>query len=478
MTLIGNITALSGYYPMRHSSYQGCMERSQAGDIQGPQFGKYTKLGMSQQSGLPNGYRPPYCWRLPLKTGGLAIYTTLGGTSDIDEALLAAGRAIDATIPGSCTLDFVISAIAALGASIPGLGSLVGSIAGAVWIRSDIDGAGSVSSDISGPALVSSDIYGIGEITAAAIAAGYSLTAAFDGSGSMVADVSAIAQLLADITGDCTVISSLTAGRYIFANLDGSSTIVANLLGKAGLSADLDGDASVLADISAHGGLVATFGGIGNIDNALLAGGIFLGSSMSGSGSITDAEDSAIGKVSCLISIGALPSAKDIADAVWTAVASAFMTPGTMGRKLNDAGAGGTPLTAQQVRDCLALALSLGVIPASGSIDKQLEELSIASGFKLGASMSDDGTTSFFVLWGEKDTGPDLTLTGMTARILDRSGGLLVDLGAGAGPDANGCFEFSCPSFPLPYNEALYITATATDGTNTYQGNLGVTRVK
>lgn len=477
MALIGNITALSGYYPMRHSSYHGCMERSQAGDIQGPQFGKYTNVYMAKQSGLPNGYRPPYCWRLPMKTGGLATYTTIAGTSDVDDALLAAGRAISATIPGTCTVEAAISAIAALGASLPGIGSLVGDIAGAVWMRADIDGSGAVTGDISGPASISSDIYGIGEITAAAIAAGFQLTAALDGSGALVADVSAVAQLLADIAGNCTVVSSLTAGRYIFANLDGSSSIVADILGKAGISADLSGSSSAAGDISAEARLAATFGGVGTIDNALLAGGIFIGSSMSGSGSLATGI-SAPARISCLISIGALPSAREIADAVWASVASAFTFPDTMGRKLNDAGAGGTPLTEQQIRDCLALALSLGVIPAEGSIDKQLENLAAGNSFKLGASMSDDGTTSFFVLWLDTASGPDLTITSITARVLDRSGDLLVDLGSGVGPDANGCFEFSCASFPLPYNEALYVTATATDGTNVYHGNLGVTRVK
>jgi len=101
-----------------------------------------------------------------------------------------------------------------------------------------------------------------------------------------------------------------------------------------------------------------------------------------------------------------------------------------------------------------------------------------SGGFQIDASMSDDGTTSFFVLWGVRDQGRDLTITGMTAKILTRTGVLLVDLGSGSGPDLNGCFEFSCASMSLPYNEALYVTATATDGTTIFHANLGVTRVK
>lgn len=43
------------------------------------------------------------------------------------------------------------------------------------------------------------------------------------------------------------------------------------------------------------------------------------------------------------VSIGAVPSAFDIAQAVLNAVASSYNIPGTIGEKINDAGAGGDP---------------------------------------------------------------------------------------------------------------------------------------
>jgi hypothetical protein len=95
-----------------------------------------------------------------------------------------------------------------------------------------------------------------------------------------------------------------------------------------------------------------------------------------------------------------------------------------------------------------------------------------------GASMSDDGTNSRFVAWGEFDHGRATTLTSATAIVRDRLGASLIDLGPGTGPTAEGAFAFSCLSNVLPYNEPLILDVAATDGTNTWHGNVGFVRVR
>jgi hypothetical protein len=46
------------------------------------------------------------------------------------------------------------------------------------------------------------------------------------------------------------------------------------------------------------------------------------------------------------VSVGAVPSAEDIAQAVWNGLASKFNAPNTMGNKVNAAGSGGVDLDA------------------------------------------------------------------------------------------------------------------------------------
>jgi hypothetical protein len=52
-----------------------------------------------------------------------------------------------------------------------------------------------------------------------------------------------------------------------------------------------------------------------------------------------------LGWLSATIHIGALPSAFDIVQAVWNSIAASYNLPGSLGEKLNAAGAGGDPWT-------------------------------------------------------------------------------------------------------------------------------------
>ena len=113
-----------------------------------------------------------------------------------------------------------------------------------------------------------------------------------------------------------------------------------------GLAAKLTGDGEMTADSTALGFLVnmtADLIGSGTVNNAYLAIGMNLLALIEGAGTVTNASADLKIWMEALISIGANPSAFDIAQAVWGSVAVQNDTAGTMGEKLNDSGSASNP---------------------------------------------------------------------------------------------------------------------------------------
>lgn len=75
-----------------------------------------------------------------------------------------------------------------------------------------------------------------------------------------------------------------------------------------------------------------------------------------------------------------LISEPTIAEAVWDESRAAHVIPGTYGATGEWAGGGGGGITKQDVRDAQALALSGGVVPATGSIDAHLVAAAVSLG--------------------------------------------------------------------------------------------------
>lgn len=216
MALLQNITMISSYGPLRIGSYHGANERPQWGPQPWTGTNKVFS-GMSRKSGVPDGYRPPYCWFLPMTSGGLAIFKTMVGTSEIENALLAGRRALGTSIHGTCGITLDISAIAELVASIQGTGDLVADISGIVYIVAEIDGTSTVVSDI------------VGTIAAGSMMEGSSIVSA-----AIIAPVS----IGASLDGTSAIESAILAGRfYILATLSGAGEISsADPLGPASMS--------------------------------------------------------------------------------------------------------------------------------------------------------------------------------------------------------------------------------------------------
>lgn len=130
----------------------------------------------------------------------------------------------------------------------------------------------------------------------------------------------------ADLTGSGDITSAgLGLIVSLVAALTGSGTVSADIVGALQVSADLTGSGTISCDLGALASMVA---------------------SLTGTGTISAADMRAIGNISADISPFTELSPTSLAAAVWNAFASEFNAVGTMGEKLNDAGAAGNPWAA------------------------------------------------------------------------------------------------------------------------------------
>lgn len=85
--------------------------------------GAFCSQSWDYLSGVPDGYRPPYCWVLPLTAGGLSARNNLTGEGDLTGAI-AGGKNAEATLSGTGTLTGVGALIVSLVASLTGSGTI------------------------------------------------------------------------------------------------------------------------------------------------------------------------------------------------------------------------------------------------------------------------------------------------------------------------------------------------------------------
>lgn len=162
------------------------------------------------------------------------------------------------------------------------------------------------------------------------------------------------------VAGNATLLGSLPVNRKNFAsnvltwksanrefNAYPSGTSVSAFhkpLKYGGIAATIKGGGLLTtADISAIGVLSANLEGSGTITQATLNGGVNLVATLTGGGDLVVSTISAKANMTCIIRIGANPSAFDISQAIWGAIAAQNDEPGTMGNKLNSAGGAADP---------------------------------------------------------------------------------------------------------------------------------------
>jgi len=133
-------------------------------------------------------------------------------------------------------------------------------------------------------------------------------------------------------------------GLSSYNSINGTGEITASLtMGKA-LAAALTGSGTIsTATLQAIAGLSAALSGSGSISAAALSLIVSLEADLTGSGTLTAALRGTASLEADITVTGTGITNESIRDAVWGATAASFNDPGTMGEKLNDAGASGDP---------------------------------------------------------------------------------------------------------------------------------------
>lgn len=151
------------------------------------------------KSGVPDGYRPPYCWLIPLKDGGLAARNNVAGEGDILDLNLAGGKSATATLTG-------VGSLTATGALI-------------ISMVAALTGSGAVSNAAAQAFLsLAAALAGAGDLTGARTAIGHA-AAALTASGTATATATALGTLAAEITVTGDLLTTANVGDAVWAVL-------------------------------------------------------------------------------------------------------------------------------------------------------------------------------------------------------------------------------------------------------------------
>ena len=111
---------------------------------------------------------------------------------------------------------------------------------------------------------------------------------------------------------------------------------MAPAISDGGLACYITGIGATVADLRATGNINGTITSSGTVSFGNLAGGKNISSTITGTGTVSNAPLPAFGNLTCSISIGARPSATDIAQAVWEELLTGHTTSGTAAKVLKD----------------------------------------------------------------------------------------------------------------------------------------------
>jgi hypothetical protein len=138
---------------------------------------------------------------------------------------------------------------------------------------------------------------------------------------------------LGTLVGGVNITSTLTGSGEI-TNAAGSLIVsgLADLVGTGAITGSLIGIATATATLAGQGDITAALGALGNLTSAII-----------GTGTITTSITATGTMTADIGGEGDAVTPASVAAAVWEAVASAYNTAGTMGNKLNSAGAAGDP---------------------------------------------------------------------------------------------------------------------------------------
>lgn len=119
--------------------------------------------GFEQQNAIPVGYLPPYCFVLPLKSGGMSMRAVAEGSMTAD---LIPTRPMTIDLVGSGDFNATAALIVSMVAAFSGSGSMTAAIVGRLNATCDMTGSGDLEADMSGIANAVIAMLGSGDLDA------------------------------------------------------------------------------------------------------------------------------------------------------------------------------------------------------------------------------------------------------------------------------------------------------------------------
>ena len=253
-------------------------------------------------SSVPNGYRPGYGWTIAIKGGGMASKTSIGGSGAVS-LNLAGGLNGVAALSGSgdltnTAIQWIIQAVAAITAT----GDFSAAVTGSLNAAADLAGAGDVTGSLNALFSIFADLAGSGDLTGDGVGT-LAATAALTGSGAVTA---------AALNGALDAIAALSGSGTFAGTADAIWNMVSDLIGSGEAAGTINALANLVADVPGEGAV-----------SAAPTAKAFMGAEITVTGDL-------------------LTSA-NVGDAVWSAMAAANNSPGSMGERLNAAGSSGDP---------------------------------------------------------------------------------------------------------------------------------------
>lgn len=134
--------------------------------------GRFTSGNWEAKSGVPDGYRAPYAWVLPIKPGAISARKAIVGAGALTGSV-AGGVNGEASLTGSGDLTATGQLIISMVASLVGSGDITNATAvGYLQLAASLAGSGDISASISALASAEAALSGSGDIDATINAVG------------------------------------------------------------------------------------------------------------------------------------------------------------------------------------------------------------------------------------------------------------------------------------------------------------------
>jgi len=169
--------------------------------------GAFTSTEWDPLSGIPDGYREPYAWVIPITAGALAARKNIAGEGDLTPAITG-GKNAEAVIAGTGALSGTGALIVSLVAAISGSGTISGaSLQAFLQLAAALSGSGGATAQLTAIGHLATALSGTGTVAGTTV-----LTAL----GTLAADIT--------VTGD--VLTTANVANAVLDAVNGVETDV------------------------------------------------------------------------------------------------------------------------------------------------------------------------------------------------------------------------------------------------------------